>query len=1154
MHRFRSWTLDPPEWRTQRNRLLPTEGGDGSTLSLDFTTSNQLDSKVIFERSTNATFINSQGLVQWADSNLFYNSTWTDANDTPSGWFVGTGTASRSNETRTFTTSASQVYITQTRSTNSGIRYSASVEVTAVTGTQRVDDVIVALGGSSYQYYFNGSAVSGTTSLTPGIVGLAFTAGGATTTVRVGSGVQGTNTTGAVTLRHPQFEPGTVASRIYRPNSSTTSSYQAPRFYYDPITLVPKGLLIEPQTVNVAALGAGSNSNTTFTLYNTGASPNYETLSLVEGIDGINGTAASFTLSANGFIDGRYSNLSTGVSTFGVTSGQVYTASFYYKFTRSGTPLTFNTRLVRSGTTIESPTTSIDLPGPNGFTRRVVTFTANASVYGVSFVYGSFQAGDIFEITGIQVELGSSASSYIPTGASAVTRSYDACYIPTANFTTSETNWSILSEWEDARADDTTAIQKWVCSTASAANNGTGVFYSDSGSFPLNGGVSNAGDAISTTPVSLSNINKAAFSFVRTPTAALRMSLNGENISTGTQGQVDIPDKLNIGSRAYSSAGRFLGGYIRKIKYWPSLLSDNQLKALSSFNYLSPAFAVDFVGMNSLSDLTSKGFIFSRSTPATFINSSGYVSWAATNIMNRSQSQDSNTYWNAFGTSVTRTGSQSDPLGGTGAVKLDYNATSADAVISRTVSVQQGLQYTISVWLRADSGTVNNVRFGRGASAAGAYFPSLTTTWQRFSLTFTATGGSDGMELRVLTSGTPKTASFHVFGAQLEPGGTMRDYNPALLDVPYHAPRFDHDPDTLAPRGLLIEGQSTNRFQQSSDWTVSPWSKPAQITWDGTTYATAPDGTNTAKQITVTSGSSASVSQFVSLATNRTISLWIRAGSLTSFSIGAYDTSGTAWGNNADSTCEIISGPGSKTQQIGGLWSITGLSTTEWTRVQVFRSSTYSALLAYPGSSSGTITGTAYMWGMQMQDGNGASSLIPTGASQGTKEADICYIDTAEVNSWFIKNNEATFQVRYSCDNPLSANGNIFYLGQWAGGEYSYGYQHYTYAGSGGTLSANGKLVAATSRDNTTYQNQSLPLAVNAAFSFSSKVGFVANSWNGNTPSQLAASVWPAWSSSTIRLGVGTNTISGSAGFMRVLSLTYWPTVLPNATLQNLTV
>jgi hypothetical protein len=202
-------------------------------------------------------------------------------------------------------------------------------------------------------------------------------------------------------------------------------------------------------------------------------------------------------------------------------------------------------------------------------------------------------------------------------------------------------------------------------------------------------------------------------------------------------------------------------------------------------------------------------------------------------------------------------------------------------------------------------------------------------------------------------------------------------------------PRFDYTGGSA--RGLLLEGTATNLLQQSADWTVSPWSKPAQITWDGTTYATAPDGTTSAKQITVTGGSSAAIAQAVTTGTNRTISLWLRAGSLTSFSVGAFDSGGTTWGNNADSTCRIISGPGSApVQQVGGLWSITGLSTTQWTRVQIFRSTTYTNLLAYPGSSSGTINGTAFMWGMQMEDGNGASSYIPTGASSATRLADSC--------------------------------------------------------------------------------------------------------------------------------------------------------------------
>lgn len=241
-------------------------------------------------------------------------------------------------------------------------------------------------------------------------------------------------------------------------------------------------------------------------------------------------------------------------------------------------------------------------------------------------------------------------------------------------------------------------------------------------------------------------------------------------------------------------------------------------------------------------------------------------------------------------------------------------------------------------------------------------------------------------------------------------------------------PRFDHDPNTGLPRGLLIESQATNLLFQSNDWNTT-WNNPAAITWNGSTYATAPDGTNTAKQITVTAGISAAIGQAVTSGTNRTMSVWLRAGSLTSFSLGAFDAGGTAWGNNTDSTCSIISGPGSVTQQVGGLWSITGLSTTKWTRVRIFRSTTYTTFLAYPGASSGTINGTAFMWGMQLEAGNHASSLIPTTTSTATRNPDICTVSGAAFSSWY-NASEGTFFAdfrRRRTDNTasvLSANNN----------------------------------------------------------------------------------------------------------------------------------
>jgi len=62
MHRTRTWEMVLPELRV-RNRILPVTGGDGSTLSLDFT-SGVLDPRFTFTRSTTATFINSNGYVE----------------------------------------------------------------------------------------------------------------------------------------------------------------------------------------------------------------------------------------------------------------------------------------------------------------------------------------------------------------------------------------------------------------------------------------------------------------------------------------------------------------------------------------------------------------------------------------------------------------------------------------------------------------------------------------------------------------------------------------------------------------------------------------------------------------------------------------------------------------------------------------------------------------------------------------------------------------------------------------------------------------------------------------------------------------------------------------------------------------------------------
>jgi hypothetical protein len=449
--------------------------------------------------------------------------------------------------------------------------------------------------------------------------------------------------------------------------------------------------------------------------------------------------------------------------------------------------------------------------------------------------------------------------------------------------------------------------------------------------------------------------------------------------------------------------------------------------------------------------------VFTRASDATFINSSGLVQWAdANHVQNSTMLNNTGTKW----TQTTSGGTVT--INGDGTVR--FNGTGGRATWLQSIaSLASGLPMTFS--FRVTSFTNTNLRttdlFNAGTGFTGQSYFYTDTTGTTHTLTAFESlpkSGTNGVGTYSVTATTNATSANIIFGSdcngvggrsgdvtitepQLQYGTVVprRVYvpNSSIIAAKWDSARFDYDPTTLAPRGLLIEGQATNLLQQSADWTVSPWSKPAQITWDGTTYATAPDGTNTAKQVTVTVGSSASVAQGIANATNRTVSLWLRAGSLTTFSVGAFDsTGGTTWGNNADSTCRIISGPGSVSQQVGGLWSVTGLSTTQWTRVEVFRSSSYGALLVYPGGT-GTVTGTAFMWGMQMEAGNGASSLIPTGASTGSRAADSCVMTGTNFSSWFAGAVEGVLYAEF--ERPRSQSGTIGHDHTAVGSQYASG-------------------------------------------------------------------------------------------------------------------
>jgi hypothetical protein len=205
-------------------------------------------------------------------------------------------------------------------------------------------------------------------------------------------------------------------------------------------------------------------------------------------------------------------------------------------------------------------------------------------------------------------------------------------------------------------------------------------------------------------------------------------------------------------------------------------------------------------------------------------------------------------------------------------------------------------------------------------------------------------------------------------------------------------------------RGVLIEGARTNLLVRSQEFDNAAWVKSnATVTAD---TATAPDGTTTADTVTgVTSGAANSAYQEITaIASVYTFSLWVRAGTATTCAILVRDNTAAT---NLSVTAQILSGPGSVTGSTAV--TVSGLSTTEWTRVSLTSSAAATAgntlrCLFYPETSVSvnTTSKNNIIWGAQLEAASFPSSYIPTVAAAATRAADVLTYTvntTAQINA-----------------------------------------------------------------------------------------------------------------------------------------------------------
>jgi hypothetical protein len=226
---------------------------------------------------------------------------------------------------------------------------------------------------------------------------------------------------------------------------------------------------------------------------------------------------------------------------------------------------------------------------------------------------------------------------------------------------------------------------------------------------------------------------------------------------------------------------------------------------------------------------------------------------------------------------------------------------------------------------------------------------------------------------------------------------TFFDAFGVLRSAAIDTPRYDHDPATGAPRGLLLETQRSNLLLRSAELDLSPWT-PADCTITANA-AMAPDGTTAAERLVESATNAAhNLAQgFTASAAILTFSIFARAAGRSEIVLEVSRAGvGEAVARFDLAAGSVVASAGShhgfsRIEAVGGGWfrcAVTTAALTAATWQAIVRP--YAGADVYTGDGSGL-----FLWGAQAEAGAFASSYIATAAATVTRAADLASILTA---------------------------------------------------------------------------------------------------------------------------------------------------------------
>ena len=455
----------------------------------------------------------------------------------------------------------------------------------------------------------------------------------------------------------------------------------------------------------------------------------------------------------------------------------------------------------------------------------------------------------------------------------------------------------------------------------------------------------------------------------------------------------------------------------------------------TNFPTIKPTLLLDFANTKQLDPRIT----FTRASTATYYDGKTTAK-AEENLLTYSQDFSNTSIWTRPGSGVTTTSNAAAaPDGTTTASRLQ--GTVSTWYMQQAAATTVGQTYTISAYVMSNTGVSQNFRlYGCGTVVSSDL--TATTSWQRFSYTFTATSGT-GHGLTRDSLGNSN--DLLIWGVQLEQRSSVTAYTattaapitnyiPALQTAASGVARFDHapaaNPTTSVSAGeslgLLIEEQRTNLLTYSEQFDNTTWTSASVGASVVRNITVAPDGTQTADKLIITSGSTTNyLRQVMTIsAITYTASVYAKAGEFNTVRLEL----GNLWSPVVNGVFNLSTGAVTSSQNC--TTSITSVG-NGWYRCVITSTVIPTAgstgrIFIFAGNNGDVgITGNGfsgiYIWGAQLEAGAFATSYIPTTSAQVTRGAETATMSGTSFSTWW---NQQAGSLYVEGDCPVDASNN----------------------------------------------------------------------------------------------------------------------------------